>query len=127
MSVAGKKDRYRKTNKKIAATVILLAVFVSVALLHLLGVFVHLENRSYDMRVRFFAPYMRPSHDIVVVLVNQDSIDWVQRERGWPWPWPRTAYAEIIEFLGEAASVTFDIIFSEPSIHRNGDDADFAR
>jgi len=107
--------------------VISLAVFAAVGLLHLAGAFAYLENRSYDLRVRFFAPFLRPSRDIAVVLVDQASIDWAQRERGWGWPWPRTAYAEMLGFLGEAASVTFDIIFSEPSVHQGEDDEAFAR
>jgi len=119
--------KHRKPNKKTAAPVISLAVFAAVALLHFAGAFGYLENRSYDLRVRFFAPFLRPSHDIAVVLVDQASIDWAQRERGWGWPWPRTAYAEMLEHLGEAASVTFDIIFSEPSVHRGADDEAFAR
>ena len=114
-------------NKKTAAPVIAGAVFAAVVLLHFAGAFEYLENRSYDLRVRVLAPFLPPSHDIVVVLVNQDSIDWAQRERGWGWPWPRAAYAEMLEFFGAALSVTFDILFTEPSVHREEDDAAFAR
>ncbi|MCL2600126.1 MAG: adenylate/guanylate cyclase domain-containing protein [Treponema sp.] len=113
--------KHKRANKKIAALVISAAVFAFTGLLHLAGAFGYLENRSYDLRVRFFAPFLRPSHDIVVVLIDQGSIDWAQRERGWGWPWPRTAYAQMLEFLGYAASVTFDIIFSEPSMHHAGE------
>ena len=126
-SLTRKTRRHKKVNKKTATLVISIAVFVSVGLLHLAGAFGYLENRSYDMRVRFFAPFLRPSHDIVIVLVDQASIDWAQRERGWGWPWQRAAYAEMLEHLDAAASVTFDIIFSEPSVHQSQDDEAFAR
>jgi len=101
-----------------------------IAFLHLLGVFHYLENKSYDMRVRFWAAstYSIPSDEIVVILLDQDSIDWAQRERGWGWPWPRQAYAEIVDYLNScgAKSVAFDVIFSEPSVYRDaGDDASF--
>jgi len=98
-------------------------VFVLISGLHLLGVFHFLEYKSYDMRVRFWADsiYSRPADEIAVILLNQDSIDWAQKERGWGWPWPRQAYAEIVDYmnLSNAKSIAFDVIFSEPSIYRN--------
>ena len=126
MSVKTKAAGRGSVNKKIAAPVISAAVFGAVALLHFAGAFAYVENRSYDMRVRFSAPFQRPSRDIAVVLVDQPSIEWATRERGWPWPWPREAYAEMLDFLYPAASVTFDIIFSDPSIHGGADDEAFA-
>jgi len=118
---------HSKASRKVAAPAITAIVFAAVALLHILGAFGYLENRSYDLRVRFFAPRLRTSPGIAPVIVDQRSIDWAQRERGWGWPWPRSAYAEMLEFLGGAASVTFDIIFSEPSMHGQEDDSAFAR
>ncbi|MDR0289753.1 MAG: adenylate/guanylate cyclase domain-containing protein [Treponema sp.] len=125
----GIKKTERKINKKIAALVIAVLVFVAVSLLHLIGAFHYLEYKSYDLRVRFFAHSSMPSHDIVVILLDQDSIDWAQQERGWGWPWPRRAYAELLDYmkLGEADSVAFDIIYSEPSMYRARDDEAFAR
>jgi len=112
-----------KIGKKLTALIISALVFFVVAGLHLLGVFQFLENKSYDFRVRFWADsiFSRPSDDIVVILVDQDSLDWAQRERGWGWPWPRQAYAEIVNYmnLSGAKSTAFDVIFSEPSVYRN--------
>jgi len=128
MAVPARKERkHRQASKKAAAPIISAAVFASVALLHFLGAFGYLENRSYDLRVRFFAPFLRASPEIAVVLIDQASIDWALRERGWGWPWPREAYAQMLGHFGAAASVTFDILFSEPSVHRNEDDEAFAR
>jgi adenylate cyclase len=125
-----KKTR-RKINKKIAALLIIVLVFAAISLLHLCGAFHYLEYKSYDFRIRLFASSTRPSDDIIVVLLDQDSIDWAQQERGWGWPWPRRAYAEILDYmnLGGANSVAFDIIFSEPSMYRRRmrDDEAFIR
>ena len=116
-------DKKIKIKKQYAALLIAGLVFAVTALLHLLGVFHFLENKSYDMRVRFWAAstYSIPSEEIVVILLDQDSLDWAQRERGWGWPWPRQAYAEIVDYLNScgAKSVAFDVIFSEPSVYRN--------
>jgi adenylate cyclase len=110
-----------KINKKIMAVIITLLVFLAVTILHLLNVFYFLEYKSYDLRVRLLAKYSRPSDDIIVVLLDQHSLDWAQQERGWGWPWPRQAYAEIVDYmnLSGAKSVAFDVLFSEPSIYRN--------
>ncbi|GHV96268.1 adenylate/guanylate cyclase domain-containing protein [Spirochaetia bacterium] len=107
--------------KQFAALVITGMVFLVTLALYLGGAFTFLEYKTYDLRAKTLAPLSRPSDDIIVILLNQDSIDWANRERGWGWPWPRKAYAEIIEYmnLGGANSIAFDVIFSEPSIYRN--------
>ncbi|MDR0315537.1 MAG: adenylate/guanylate cyclase domain-containing protein, partial [Treponema sp.] len=119
----------KKINKKITALIITALVFSAVSVLHLVGAFRYLEYKSYDLRVRFFADSSLPAHDIMVVLLDQSSIDWAQKERGWGWPWPRRAYGELLDYmkLGEAASVAFDILYSESSMYRSRDDEAFAR
>jgi class 3 adenylate cyclase len=113
----------KKIGKKLIAVIISGLVFFIITGLHLLGVFHFLEYKSYDMRVRFWADsiYSRPSDEIAVILLDQDSINWAQEERGWGWPWPRQAYAEIVDYmnLSKAKSIAFDVIFSEPSVYRN--------
>jgi adenylate cyclase len=124
----GIKKTQTKINKKITALIITVLVFAAVSVLHLVGAFHYLEYKSYDLRVRFFADSSLPSHDIIVILLDQDSIDWAQNERGWGWPWPRRAYGELLDYmkLGGAASVAFDILYSEPSMYRSRDDEAFA-
>ena len=104
-------------------TLVVLSLSLSgcLVLAYLGGLFTHIEYRLYDMRVRLFAPLSRPSDDIILILLDQESVDWAQRERGWSWPWPRAAYGEIVDYmnLGGAASIAFDVLFTEPSIYRN--------
>ena len=122
------KKAKKKASKITVAVIITAVVFVTISFLHFVGAFRFLENQSYDLRVRLTAPYLRTSDDIIVILIDQDSIDWGQQERGWPWPWPRRAYAEIIEYMNIAGakSVAFDIIYGEPSVHGPDDDVIFA-
>ncbi len=100
----------------------------SIMLFFLTDVFTFLENKSYDFRVRLFASSRAPSEEIAVVVLDQDSLDWAQRELGWSWPWPRSAYGDIVRFfdLGDAYSVTFDVLYTEPSVYGEDDDGDFA-
>ena len=123
------KKKNKKINKKAAALTIIVLVFAAVSVLHISGAFRYLENKSYDLRVNLFAPLLRPSDDIIIILINQESIDWAQEERGWGWPWPRRAYAEMLEYmnLGGANAAAFDIIYSEPSVYGEEDDEAFIR
>jgi len=120
---------HKKANVKTAALIIALLAFAGIGLLDFLGVFRFLENKTYDLRIRLLADFDRPSDEIIVILINQDSLDWAQTERGWSWPWPRKAYAELLDYmrLGGANSTAFDIIFSEPSIYKAEDDEAFIR
>jgi len=118
----GKKQ---KLGKPLIALLIAGLVFAVISGLHLLEVFSFLENKSYDMRVRYFAEtsHRRGSDDIIVVMLTQSCLDWAQKERGWGWPWPRQAYAEIVDYMniGEAEAVVFDVLFLDPSVYRNAD------
>jgi adenylate cyclase len=113
------KDKRKGLPKKIAAPLIAVLVFGVVLALHLSGALNYPEYKTYDSRVNLLANYSRPSDDIMVVLLDQDSINWAAAERGWPWPWPRRAYGEIVDYmnLAGAKAIAFDVIFSEPSIY----------
>jgi adenylate cyclase len=105
------------------AAVTAVCVFAGIGLLYFFEIFTYLEYKAYDLRVKVFAHSSKPSDDIIVVLLDQESIDWASEKRGWGWPWPRKAYAEFVDYmnLAGAKSVAFDVLFSEPSIYRNAD------
>ncbi|MDR3144821.1 MAG: adenylate/guanylate cyclase domain-containing protein [Treponema sp.] len=121
------KQRARGTKKNLAAALVACSVFLAVGLMDFFGFFEFLEYKTYDFRVRLLATTSKPSDDIVIILLDQDSIDWAYQERGWSWPWPRRAFADIIEYMriGAAHSIAFDVIFSEPSVYGPEDDAAF--
>jgi len=111
----------KKYHKNLAALVIILALSVVVVLLHLSGALDKVEFKLYDFRTNILGSTRPRSNDIYMILLDDESIEWAQRVRGWGWPWPREAYAEFLDYmkLGHANSVVFDVIFSEPSIYRN--------
>jgi adenylate cyclase len=113
--------------KKIAALIITASVFLVMFLAGFSGVFDFLELKTYDFRVRLFSSVKTTSDDIIVVLLDQPSIDWAAQEKGWSWPWPRKAYGEMIDYMNiaGASAVVFDVIFSEPSVYGPEDDAAF--
>lgn len=120
----------RESRRNHAVRVVLIVAATTVLTLGLdwMGLFRRPENMLYDSRMVATAADHRPSDEIVLVLLDQDSLDWAQRELGWSWPWPRSAYGDIVSYfsLGGAASLAFDVLFTEPSIYGEQDDLAFA-
>jgi adenylate cyclase len=115
------KKKAGKFHKHLVACIVVVSLFLLVTFAFFTGVFNYLEFKIYDLRVKLFAESVPASEEIVVVLLDQHSLDWAKNERGWGWPWPRKAYAEFVEYMNEAGakSVAFDVLFTEPSIYRN--------
>ncbi len=105
-----------------------LAVFAVTAALWFAGAFRTLEWRSWDARLRLAADPSRASKDIVLIDVDQPSLDAFSRQQNLPWPWPRQIYSAVLDFLkaGGAKAVFFDLILTEPSGFGVEDDANFS-
>jgi len=100
------------------------AAFLLAVILHFLGIFHHLEWKSWDMRLRLFSNPSQASKDIVLFFIDQDSLDIYEREQGLSWPWPREIYSYIIRYLehGGARAIFIDLILSESSSWESSDD-----
>ena len=79
---------------------------------HLAG----LESATLDWRLRTFPRPGTASRDIVLVLIDQNSILHFEKQLG-RWPWKRSAYPPMLEVFrrGGARLIVFDILFSERS------------
>jgi adenylate cyclase len=101
-----------------------LAVFAVTSLLGLLKVFPPLEWKSWDARLQLLADPGRASSDIVLLAVDQYSLDVYEKEQGLGWPWPRQIYAGVLDFLkaGGAKAVFFDLMLTEDSTYGIDDD-----
>ena len=119
----------RVKNHAIRVAVIVAVTVAVVLVLEGLSLFQRPENIWYDSRMVRTASSHGPSDEIAVVLLDQDSLDWAQQELGWSWPWPRSAYGDIVSYfnLGGAASLAFDVLFTEPSVYGPQDDAAFVQ
>jgi adenylate cyclase len=118
-----------RLKKKYAVLLLTVSVFLAAGLLNFVGAFEYFERISYDFRVSLLAESVKPSDEIVLILLNQASIDWAYRERGWSWPWPRKAYTEFLDYMNIAGarSVAFDVLLSEASVYGDEDDETFMR
>lgn len=74
-----------------------------------------LEGRAHDLRVRAMAGLDEPHPDIVLVTIDDLSLD-MHRETLGRWPWPRDVHGQIVTYLtvGGARVVVYDIAFFEP-------------
>ncbi len=73
------------------------------------------ERATWDWRVRLLATPTAATDRIVLVLVDQASLEAMSRENAVDWPWPRSFYGLMLELFREAraATVTFDIILED--------------
>jgi adenylate cyclase len=98
-----------------------LAVGLAAALLVLLarpyGGLRSVELKTLDARSRVFSGARRPNPDLVLVAIDQKSINFYRKHMQIGWPWPRSFYEILVDYLaqGGARAVLFDMYFSEPS------------
>lgn len=106
-----------------------LAVFLVAVILHFTHVFRVLEWKTWDLRLRLLSDPSRASQDIVLFLIDQDSLDVYEQDQGLSWPWPRQMYSALLDYCSQAGTkaVVFDLVFSESSVYGVEDDEDFAR
>ena len=118
----------KNTKLWIRSLIIAILSFALTLILYLTGSFNFFENKTYDRRMVFASKYIRACDDISFIIVDQESIDWAKENYGWGWPWPREAYGKMVDFIsaGNAKSIAFDILYTEPSIYGPEDDEVFA-
>ncbi len=103
-------------------------VFALTLLLFYLGGFQSWEWKTWDWRVRMFSDPSSAAEDIVIFLIDQNSLDVYASSHGLSWPWPREMYAYVVDFCrqAEVKALFFDFIFSEASLYGPEDDKRFA-
>ncbi len=92
------------------------------------GLLRSLEAYSWDARVRLLARPVPATDRIRIIELDQNSLDWGEKENGLRWPWPRELYGLVLDFCRRAgaATVSFDVLFSEPSLYGVEDDKSLA-
>jgi len=70
------------------------------------------ELKTYDLRATMAAKMRKPNKDIVILSIDDDSLEVLQDELG-RWPWSRDVYAKAIEYLEQdnVDSIAFDLMF----------------
>ena len=82
-----------------------------IALLYLLGAFQVYEWKTRDLRQIHFAPKRVESPDILILDIDEQSIQALRSQVSWPWP--RQIHSLIVGYLRAAGAraVVFDVMF----------------
>ena len=88
------------------------------------GLLQGIEARTFDLRANLFARPSVASNSIVLVAVDQESLDWVAENMGIVWPWPRELFSAVIDNCRRrgAKAIGFDVLFTEYSASGVSDD-----
>ncbi len=91
------------------------------------GALTSFEYRTWDWRARLLAA-SPDSEEVVLILIDEHSIEWMLETNGLSWPWPRETYALMANFFERAGAkaLAFDLIFADPSTAGVHDDRAFA-
>ena len=94
-----------------------------------LGLWERWEAKTWDIRAAWLAKPGPASEDIVLIFLDQPSLDWAQEQSGLSWPWPREVYGVVVDFCrrSQAKSLTLDVLFLEPSVYGVADDLSLAQ
>ncbi len=85
-----------------------------------------LDNVLYDGLYRLRPETSKRDASVVIVSIDQSSLDFMREMRLIDWPWPRKWYGQMVEYFAKAGAkvIVFDMLFEGQSPW--GDDDDFA-
>jgi len=108
-----------------AALSIALAASAAAAGLWLSGGLSGLEGLTYDLRARSMARKAPSTGQVVLIALDQASLDWAADELMVYWPWPREFYGSVVDFCARAGAkaAAFDVVYTEPSNNVGDDEA----
>ena len=88
-----------------------------------------IEFTTWSERVDFLARPAPTTDRVKLVVIDDPSLAHLQKHFGLSWVWPRQVYEMILSFLkrGGARSVTFDMLYEQPSTHGVEDDKTFGK
>jgi adenylate cyclase len=127
--------QYHPLQRWLAAAVIALVCSALGMLLwapvRVLGVVGALDRALYDSLYRLHAPEDVTNGPIVIVAVDDESVEAVDRANKKGWPWPREYWGKMVSYVDAvgARAIVFDLIFDRTSVYdspTNDDDRKFA-
>lgn len=110
---------FLEKHKKIEKLIYLLTTLITITLLWSIAKVSHIdyflnqiEAKTYDFRMRMPLNRPKPNKDIIILAIDDDSID-VLGEKYGRWPWDRMAYVDGINYLEKTGvrAIAFDLMF----------------
>lgn len=95
--------------------------------LWLSGVLDTFEAKTWDWRQQIMTRPGSATDRVVLILLDQNSLDWAKEENELSWPWPREVYTYVVSFCkrGGARALAFDVLYLESSKYGVYDDEAF--
>jgi adenylate cyclase len=86
----------------------------------------NMRNRAFDLMVKNRIVKAKVDPDIVIVDINEASLNAMAKEYG-RWPWPRQVFGEFIENIESQnpKAIVFDILFSDADVYNPDSDTYF--
>lgn len=119
-------ERFKKALKRLSLPLLALAC-LAVSWISVRVVVPNLELKTVDYRFRLLGRQPTASPDIVLVDIDELSIQTLEPQVG-RWPWSRDVHAELLRFLRRARAkiVIFDVLFTEGDIDHPERDRELA-
>ncbi|MEW5800358.1 MAG: adenylate/guanylate cyclase domain-containing protein [Bacteroidota bacterium] len=78
------------------------------------------EMNTLDIQFRFAQDSHKPDSSVVILTIDQNSLQYFKRNSKTSWPWPRDFYAVTTDYLakGGAKAIVYDFHFNEPDEDR---------
>jgi adenylate cyclase len=111
--------------KLIAAGVIaVLVTGLALAMGHIPSLSIAVQKADwvfYDTMYRLRPIADRTNGPVVIVAVDQRSLDAMDKARGFGWPWPRETWGLLVSYFEKcgAKAVVFDLLFTETSVYKD--------
>lgn len=91
-----------------------LLLFVLMEIASMAGVYDRLEMSLYDSWFRISGVH-NPGQQVVIVAIDDKSINYFGQKFGIQFPWPRSVYSGLLEQLKDARIVGIDLVFDAPT------------
>ena len=108
----------KKTRLFAGVLTITLLIFL---VLNSFSVFRPVEETLLDIKFRTFQRDL-PENDVVLIMIDEQSLDKMRSDFGIYWPWPREVYSYLHNYLSSkgATLIVYDIIMDQPDFDRTG-------
>ncbi|BCL76295.1 adenylate/guanylate cyclase domain-containing protein [Jeongeupia sp. HS-3] len=113
-----------KQISRYAYLILLVAVALLIGADYRWALFERIDAVAGDALTRASVTQRTPSPDIVLVNIDQKSLELLNAEAG-SWPWPRAIHAELITAIAaqQPKAIIFDLLFNEMDTFRADSDA----
>ncbi len=114
-----------KIVNRIKPIIIILSIFIFMSVVYVISTS-FFEPKVYNYMVKTFAAKKHGSDNIVIIAIDDKSVN--DPERGVRWPWKRQMYSKMFEYLKQysmAKIVGFDAIIATPDVENPESDSKF--